>query len=57
MSLCVDRWILRAPDYRGATRALAEILRQLRKDDEIAAAVETCVRHTMEFIGGQTEVM
>jgi two-component system LytT family sensor kinase len=49
MGLFVDRWILRAPDYRAATRALAETLRQLRKDDEIAAAVETCVRYTLEL--------
>jgi two-component system LytT family sensor kinase len=49
MSLFVDRWILRAPDYRGATRALADALRQLRKDEEIEAAVETCIRHTLEL--------
>jgi two-component system LytT family sensor kinase len=49
MGLFIDRWILRAPDYRGATRALAETLRQLRKDDEIEAAVETCIRRTLEL--------
>jgi two-component system LytT family sensor kinase len=49
MGLFVDRWILRAPDYRGATRALADTLRHLRKDEEIAAAVETCIRRTLEL--------
>lgn len=49
MGLFIDRWILRAPDYRSATRALADTLRHLRKDEEIAAAVETCIRHTLEL--------
>lgn len=49
MGLFIDRWILRAPDYRSATRALAETLRHLRKDEEIAAAVETCIRRTLEL--------
>jgi two-component system LytT family sensor kinase len=50
---CVDRWIFRAPDYRALLRELSEKLAQLRSDAEIADAVETAARQSLELRAAQ----
>lgn len=43
----VIRWLFRSPDYRAATRRLAERLRDSKTDAEVAAALEDSVRDTL----------
>lgn len=44
----VNRWIFHAPDYRNAIRELGEKLRQLNRESDIAEAVESAARKTLE---------
>ena len=50
---CVNRWIFRAPDYRALLRKLSEKLAQLRNEAEIADAVETTARESLELKAAQ----
>jgi two-component system, LytTR family, sensor kinase len=50
---CVDRWIFRAPDYRTLLRELSEKLARLRSETEIADAVETAARESLELRAAQ----
>lgn len=50
---CVNRWIFRAPDYRTLLRELSERLARLRSETEIANAVETTARHSLELRAAQ----
>ena len=43
LSRLVNRWLFRPPDYRAATRGLANRLGQLQLEPEIAAAAEDAV--------------
>jgi two-component system, LytTR family, sensor kinase len=45
----VNRWIVRAPDYRHATRQLGEALRRLHTELEITEAAQHAARHTLEL--------
>lgn len=45
----VDRWIVRPPDYRNATRQLGETLRDLHDEARIIAAAETAARVTLQL--------
>ena len=45
----VNRWIFRAPDYRALLRELSEKLARLRSETEIADAVETTARQSLEL--------
>jgi two-component system LytT family sensor kinase len=49
----VNRWIFRAPDYRTLVRELSEKLAQLRSEAEIADAVETTARQSLELKAAQ----
>jgi two-component system, LytTR family, sensor kinase len=46
---CVNRWIFHAPDYRTLLRELSEKLARLRSETEIADAVETTARQSLEL--------
>jgi two-component system LytT family sensor kinase len=46
---CVNRWIFRAPDYGTLLRELSEDLSRLRSEAEIADAVETTARQSLEL--------
>jgi two-component system, LytTR family, sensor kinase len=46
---CVNRWIFRAPDYRTLLRELSEKLAGLRSETEIADAVQTTARQSLEL--------
>jgi len=50
---CVNRWIFRAPDYRTLLRELSEKLARLRSETEIAEAVETTARQSLELRAAQ----
>ena len=47
ISAIVTRWLFRPPDYRAARRHLADRLRDLQLESEIAAAVEESARRTL----------
>jgi two-component system LytT family sensor kinase len=49
----VNRWIFRAPDYRTLLRELSEKLARLRSEIEIADAVETTARQSLELRAAQ----
>jgi len=49
----VNRWIFRAPDYRALMRELSEKLARLRSETEIADAVETTARQSLELRAAQ----
>jgi len=49
----VNRWIFRAPDYRALLRELSEELAHLRSETEIADAVETTARQSLELRAAQ----
>jgi hypothetical protein len=49
----VDRWIFRAPDYRALLRELADKLRPLRSEAEIADAVQTAARQSLGLKAAQ----
>ncbi len=49
----VNRWIFRAPDYRTLLRELSEKLARLRSETEIADAVETTARQSLELRAAQ----
>jgi two-component system, LytTR family, sensor kinase len=49
----VNRWIFRAPEYRTLLRELSEKLAQLRSEAEIADAVETTARQSLELKAAQ----
>jgi two-component system, LytTR family, sensor kinase len=49
----VNRWIFRAPDYRALLRELSEKLAPLRSEAEIADAVETAARQSLELSAAQ----
>ena len=49
----VNRWIFRAPDYRTLLRELSEKLAHLRSETEIADAVETTARQSLELKAAQ----
>ncbi|HEY4047725.1 MAG TPA: histidine kinase [Acidobacteriaceae bacterium] len=49
----VNRWIFRAPDYRTLLRELSEKLARLRSETEIADAVETTARRSLELRAAQ----
>lgn len=49
----VNRWIFRAPNYRALLRVLSEKLAQLRSEAEIADAVETATRQSLELRAAQ----
>jgi two-component system LytT family sensor kinase len=50
---CVNRWIFRAPDYRTLLQELSEKLARLRSETEIAEAVETTARQSLELRAAQ----
>jgi two-component system LytT family sensor kinase len=50
---CVNRWVFRAPDYRTLLRELSERLARLRSETEIADAVETTARQSLELRAAQ----
>ena len=50
---CVNRWIFRAPDYRTLLRELSEKLARLRSETEIADAVATTARQSLELRAAQ----
>jgi two-component system LytT family sensor kinase len=50
---CVNRWIFRAPNYRALLRELSEKLARLRSETEIADAVETAARQSLELRAAQ----
>jgi two-component system, LytTR family, sensor kinase len=50
---CVNRWIFRAPDYRTLLRELSEKLARLRLETEVADAVETTARQSLELKAAQ----
>jgi two-component system, LytTR family, sensor kinase len=50
---CVNRWIFRAPDYGTLLRELSEELARLRSETEIADAVETTARQSLELRAAQ----
>ena len=49
----VNRWVFRAPDYRTLLRELSEKLAPLRSETEIADAVETTARQSLELKAAQ----
>jgi two-component system, LytTR family, sensor kinase len=49
----VNRWIFRSPDYRTLLRELSEKLAPLRSETEIADAVETTARQSLELRAAQ----
>jgi two-component system, LytTR family, sensor kinase len=49
----VNRWIFRAPDYRTLLRELSEKVARLRSETEIADAVETTARESLELRAAQ----
>jgi two-component system, LytTR family, sensor kinase len=49
----VNRWIFHAPDYRTLLRELSEKLALLRSETEIADAVETTARQSLELNAAQ----
>ena len=49
----VNRWIFHAPDYRTLLRELSEKLARLRSETEIADAVETTARESLELRAAQ----
>jgi two-component system LytT family sensor kinase len=49
----VNRWIFRAPDYRTLLRGLSERLGRLRSETEIADAVETTARQSLDLKAAQ----
>ena len=49
ISALVNRWLFRPPDYRAARRRLADRLRDLQIESEIAAATEDAARDTLEL--------
>jgi two-component system LytT family sensor kinase len=54
---CVNRWIFRAPDYRTLLRELSEKLARLRSETEIAEAVETTARQSLELRSAKLVVL
>lgn len=52
-SECVNRWIFRAPAYRTLLRELSEKIARLRSETEIAEAVETTARQSLELRAAQ----
>jgi two-component system LytT family sensor kinase len=50
---CVNRWIFRAPDYRTLLRELSEKVARLRSETEIADAVETAARQSLDLKAAQ----
>ena len=53
ISALVNRWLFRPPDYRAARRQLADRLRDLSLESEIAAAVEDAARVPLELSGAR----
>ena len=45
----VERWIFRAPDYRALLKELQDELARLRSEREIANAVETAARQSLDL--------
>jgi two-component system LytT family sensor kinase len=52
-SKLVNRWLFRPPDYRAATRGLANRLGQLQLEPEIAAAAEAAARDALQLSGAR----
>jgi two-component system LytT family sensor kinase len=50
---CVNRWIFHAPDYRTLQRELSERVARLRFETEIADAVETAARQSLDLKAAQ----
>lgn len=53
ISTRLNRWLFHTPDYRAETRQLANRLRQLPLESEIAAAVEEAARRPLELSGAR----
>jgi two-component system LytT family sensor kinase len=53
ISAVVNRWLFRPPDYRAARLQLADRLRELSVESEIAAAVEDAARCPLELSGAR----
>ena len=53
LSRLVNRWLFRPPDYRAATRGLANRLGQLQLESEIAAAAEDAARDALQLSGAR----
>ena len=49
LSVLVNRWLFRAPDYRAERRQIADQLGRLELESEIAAAVENAARRPLEL--------
>src|SRR6185369_6190835 len=53
LSRLVNRWLFRPPDYRAATRGLANRLGELQIETEIAAAAEGAARDALQLSGAR----
>jgi len=53
LSRLVNRWLFRPPDYRAATRGLANRLGQLQLEPEIAEAAEQAARDALQLSGAR----
>ena len=51
ISVMVNRWLFRPPDYRAAARQLWDEIDRLQSEPEITKAVEDCVRNTLHLDG------
>ena len=49
----INRRVFRTPDYRAASQRLAETIRRLYIENEIAAALENAARETLEIAGAR----
>jgi two-component system LytT family sensor kinase len=53
MSGAVNRWLFRTPDYRAASRELANRLRSAQTEAQVTAAVEDAARIPLELSGAR----
>jgi two-component system LytT family sensor kinase len=51
ISVMVNRWLFRPPDYRAAARQLRDEIDRLQSEPEITKTVEDCVRNTLHLDG------
>ena len=49
----INRWLFHTPDYRAETRGLANRLRNLQLESEIAAGIEDAARRPLELSGAR----
>jgi len=49
----VNRWLFHSPDYRACSRQLAETLRGMQAESDVATAVEDSVRYSLVLEGAR----